>query len=89
MKITSVQFNDTHRTFAVTFDDHMSVVLDDELNLHNMLSLGLSSYFAIKGKWPKGKNLEKRVEMGQQWIIKNKNRYKKWPKSSDHDIIKQ
>lgn len=88
MKITSVQFHDVHRTFAVNFDDNMCVILDNDLNMHNMLSQGLSSYFMVKGKWPKGKNLEKRVELGQQWIMKNKNRYKKWPNSSAHGIIK-
>ena len=42
-----------------------------------MLSVGPDTYFIVKGKWPSGKNLDKRVKLSQEWINKNKNRYKK------------
>lgn len=89
MKVTSVQFHEDHRTFAVTFDDDISVILDDELQYNNTLSMGLSSSYMLTGRWPSTNNLLKRVELGSQWINKNKNRYKKWPDQQKHDIIQE
>lgn len=54
-----------------------------------MLSVGLESVFIKKGKWPTIKNIDKRVLLGKQWIMKNKNRYKKWQPAHDHDIIEE
>lgn len=68
--------------FSVHFDDGMTIILHtvgDELVYENMLSVGPGSYFLKKGKWPSGKNLEKRVEMAIAYVEKNikRNRYKK------------
>ena len=76
MKISGARRN-TNDTFGVEFDDGIVVILDKKLNYSNMLSLGPGSYLLQKGKWPKGKNLEKRLSLGQAWIDRNKNRYRK------------
>lgn len=89
MKIESVSYHDTHNTFAVSFDDGIIVVLSKDLTYSNMLSVGLESVFIKKGKWPTIKNIDKRVLLGKQWIMKNKNRYKKWQPAHDHDIIEE
>ena len=77
MKITGARANDAWGTFAVEFDDGIVVILDKNLSYYSMLSLGTDSYYIKKRKFPKGKNLEKRVTLGQEWINRNKNRYKK------------
>ena len=43
-----------------------------------MVSTGPDSYYLTKGKWPKGKNLEKRIDLGVALIKKNlkNNRYR-------------
>jgi hypothetical protein len=81
MKVTGARRHDTWNTYAVEFDDSMVVILNEKLEYLNMLSLGTESYYAKKGKFPKGKNLEKRVTLGQEWISRNANRYKKAKKS--------
>lgn len=82
MKIEGVRFHDTRLTFATSFDDGITVVIDKNLKYVTMLSVGPDTYYLRTGKWPTLKNIDKRVEMCKKWIIKNKNRYKKWP---DHD----
>ena len=82
MKITGARRHNTWNTYAVEFDDSMVIILDDNLKYQNMLSIGPDSYYIKKGKFPKGKNLEKRVMMGQEWIGKNANRYKKAKKDN-------
>lgn len=67
--------------YAVHFDDGMTIIIQTvsgKLEYENMLSVGLDSYFLKKGKWPKGKNLEKRVELCREFIQKNikNNRYR-------------
>ncbi len=68
--------------YSVHFDDGMTIIIkteNDTLKYDNMLSVGLDSYFLKKGKWPTGKNLEKRVELAVAYITKNvkNNRYRK------------
>lgn len=87
MKIESVRYHDTYHTFAASFDDGITVILDVDLQYKNMLSTGLESYFIKKNKWPTPKNLQRRVEMTIEWIMRNKNRYKKWPDQQKDDII--
>jgi len=89
MKIESVQFHDEHKTFAASFDDGITIILDSKLKYKNMLSVGLSSFYIKKNKWPTEKNLSKRVLAAQHWINKNKNRYKKWQSDDDHTIIEE
>lgn len=89
MKIESIQYHDTRQTFAASFDDGMIIILDSNLEYRNMLSTGLDSFYMKKGKWPTGKNLENRVLATRHWIMKNKNRYKKWPVAQDEPIIKE
>ena len=80
MKVESVNYHDTRDTFAVSFDDGITVILDEELNYSSMLSVGLESSFLKTGKWPTKRNIDKRVGLGQAWIEKNKTRYKKYKK---------
>jgi len=75
-KITGVTHHSAHKTFAVSFDDGITVILDSDRMYHSMLSVGLDSYYLKKRKWPKGKSLDKRVCMGKEWVEKNKKRYK-------------
>lgn len=89
VKIESVQFNDDHKTFAASFSDGITVILNTNLQYHNMLSVGPDSYYIRKNKWPAGKNLDNRVQAANVWIMKNKNRYKKWQSPGDHAIIKE
>lgn len=89
MKIESVQYHDERNTFAASFDDGITIILNDHLDYHNMLSVGPDSYYIRKNKWPTGKNLTNRVLAVQHWINKNKNRYKKWQCSSDDHIIEE
>lgn len=68
--------------FSVHFDDGMTIILHTvgvDLVYENMLSVGVDSYYLKKGKWPTGKNLEKRVDMAIAYVGKNikRNRYKK------------
>jgi hypothetical protein len=89
MKIESVSYNDTHSTFAASFDDGITIILTDKLQYQNMISTGLDSYFMTKGKWPTRASINKRVTLSTQWIHKNKNRYKKWQPAHDHNIIEE
>jgi hypothetical protein len=77
MKIESARHHDTYDTYAISFSDGITIILDNNLDYSNMLSVGPDTYFIVKGKWPSGKNLDKRVKLSQEWINKNKNRYKK------------
>lgn len=68
--------------YSVHFDDGITLILktvDACLVYENMLSVGLDTYYLKKGKWPSGKNLEKRVELAIAYINKNikNNRYRK------------
>ena len=79
--VNSNKNDDNHPRYAVHFDDGMTIILHTvrgELIYENMLSVGLGSYFLKTGKWPKGKQLEKRVELSKEFINKNikNNRYK-------------
>lgn len=76
MKATGARWNKDAETFCVDFDDNITLILDRDLQYRNMLSVGLSSYFLDKGKWPTGKNLEKRITLASEWVNKNKHRYK-------------
>lgn len=67
--------------YSVHFDDGITMIIkteQGELVYENMLSVGLDSYFLKKGKWPTGKNLEKRVTLATDFINKNikNNRYR-------------
>tara|TARA_R110002110_G_scaffold22393_1_gene87048 strand:- start:15 stop:260 length:246 start_codon:yes stop_codon:yes gene_type:complete len=77
MKIESARFNSIHTIYSIQFDDGIAVILDKKLGYMQMISTGLESYYIKKMKWPKGKNLEKRVNSSREWIEKNKSRYKK------------
>ena len=68
--------------YSVHFDDGMTLILktvNGVLCYDTMLSVGLNTYYLKKGKWPSGKNLEKRVELATKFINKNvkNNRYRK------------
>lgn len=68
--------------YSVHFDDGITLIvlmIDNAIEYDNMLSTGLDSYFLKKGKWPSGKNLEKRLELAQAYILRNikNNRYRK------------
>lgn len=68
--------------YSVHFDDGITLIVktvDEQIIYENMLSVGLDSYYLKKGKWPTGKNLEKRIELASQFINKNikNNRYRK------------
>lgn len=80
MKVESVNYHDKRDTFAVSFDDGITVILDEDLNYSSMLSVGIGSSYLKTGKWPTKRNIDKRVIMGQTWIEKNKSRYKKYKK---------
>jgi hypothetical protein len=67
--------------YSVHFDDGITMIMKTEngdLVYENMLSVGLESYYLKKGKWPRGKNLEERIELCKQFIQKNikNNRYR-------------
>ena len=76
MKATGARWNNDTEVYCVDFDDSITLLLDRNLQYRNMLSVGLDSYFLNKGKWPTGKNLEKRVTLAAEWVNKNKHRYK-------------
>lgn len=84
MKITGTLRNVSSgkEIFHVHFDDGITISIlkkkNDTFEYHSMISVGLGSYFLEKGKWPKGKNLEKRMELGVALIKKNlhNNRYR-------------
>ena len=68
--------------YSVHFDDGITLIVktvNDKLCYDTMLSVGLDTYYLKKGKWPTGKNLEKRMELAIQFINKNvkNNRYRK------------
>ena len=80
MKITGARWNEFSGTYAADFTDGITVIFNEQYNVVNMLSVGTDTYYISKGKWPKGKNLEKRSELATAWIERNKNRYKKTKK---------
>ena len=68
--------------YSVHFDDGITLIVHmsgDDIVYENMLSVGLNSYYLQTGKWPKGKQLEKRLTLAKEYIHKNKkrNRYRK------------
>jgi len=68
--------------YSVHFDDGITLFMttvNDQFEYTGMLSTGLDSYFLKRGKWPAGKNLEKRVDLATAFINKNikNNRYRK------------
>ena len=72
----------TKPRYSVHFDDGITLILKtekEELVFENMLSVGLDTYYLKKGKWPSGKNLEKRIDLAVAFIQKNikNNRYRK------------
>lgn len=87
MKIESVSYHDKHDTFAASFDDGITIIMSSSLQYSNMISCGLDSIFLKKGKWPTANNIDKRITLAKQWIMKNKNRYKKLRVSGDQPII--
>lgn len=80
MKVLSVNYHDVRDTFAVSFDDGITVILSNDLKYHSMLSVGPDSSYLKTGKWPTKSNLDKRETMGRAWVEKNKSRYKKYKK---------
>lgn len=83
--VNSTKSHENHPRFSVHFDDGMTILLHtvkDELVYENMLSVGVGSYYLTTGKWPTGKNLEKRVRLSVEYIQKNikNNRYKQLKK---------
>lgn len=70
-------------SFSVQFDDGITIRIHEnrsgEWEKTSTISTGLSSYFLTKRKWPKGKNLEKRIELASVLIKRNikNNRYRK------------
>lgn len=79
--VNSNKTNPAHPRFSVHFDDGITILLhtiSSELVYENMLSVGPETYFLKTGKWPKGKNLEKRINLAIEFIEKNikNNRYK-------------
>jgi hypothetical protein len=72
----------TRPRYSVHFDDGITLIVnfkDGVIQYESMLSVGLGSYYLKKGKWPAGKNLDKRIELADQYINKNikNNRYRK------------
>ena len=72
----------TSPRYSVHFDDGITIILktvSGSLTHENMLSVGQDTYYFKKGKWPTGKNLEKRIELAVAFISKNikNNRYRK------------
>ena len=68
---------DTNPRFAVHFDDGMTILLHtikDTLTYENMLSVGPDTYYLKTGKWPKGKNLQKRIDLAIEYVENNKKR---------------
>jgi len=69
-------------SFSVQFDDGITIRIHKNRSgtweKTATVSTGLNSYFITKGKWPKGKNLEKRIELGVALIKRNihNNRYR-------------
>lgn len=68
--------------YSVHFDDGITLIVrmvNQQIVYENMLSVGLDTYYLKKGKWPSGKNLEKRVTLAEEYINKNvkNNRYRK------------
>ena len=76
MKITGARWNNDRQYYCVDFDDGITIMMNESHSVVNMLSTGLDSYFLQKFKWPTGKNLEKRKQLGEAWLTRNKRRYK-------------
>lgn len=84
MKIVSSLYNgggETAARYSVHFDDGITVLIikkGDQFEYENMLSTGLDSVLFKKG-WPKGKSLDKRVKLAEEFVSNNikRNRYKK------------
>ena len=83
MKITGARWNNYNSTYATDFEDGITLILNPKFAVVNMISTGQESYYIEKGKWPKGKNLEKRTGLAIKWIERNKNRYHKDKKKSE------
>ena len=84
MKIVSSLYNgggETAARYSVHYDDGITIMIikkGSAFEYENMLSTGLDSIMFKKG-WPKGKALEKRVTMAEEFVANNikRNRYKK------------
>jgi hypothetical protein len=83
MKVTGTLRDEKNgkEIFHVYFDDGITINIKrikDKFEYDSMIATGLGNYFLKKGKWPKGKNLEKRIDLGVALITKNlnNNRYK-------------
>ena len=79
--VNSNTYHDNNPRYSVHFDDGMTILLqtiDEELVYENMLSVGPDTYYINKGKWPTGKNLEKRIKLAIEYVTNNikRNRYK-------------
>lgn len=85
MKINGVSVHHTNKTFAVEFDDGITIILNDKLEYYSMLSVGLDSVYLRTNKWPTKSNMSKRIDMSKEWIGKNKNRYKKFKVAVDSE----
>ena len=78
--------------YSVHFDDGITLIMNtvnNKLVYESMLSVGLGSYYLMKGKWPEGKNLDKRIDLAIQYIHKNvkNNRYKKYKETQGQDEV--
>ena len=68
--------------YHIYFDDGMTVTLVEnskqQLQYHNMLSVGTDTYYLKNMRWPSGANLKKRVQLGIALVEKNlkNNRYR-------------
>ena len=97
MKITGTLKNNVQgrEIYHIHFDDGITVNLrrmtGDKFEYDNMLSTGPDSYYLKKGKFPKGANLKKRIELGVALIKKNiqNNRYKDSKKGKKKDEFKK
>ena len=84
MKIISSLYNgggELAARYSVHFDDGITILLikkKDVFEYENMISTGLECIIFTKG-WPRGKSLEKRVKMAEEFVANNikRNRYKK------------
>ena len=84
MKITGTLRNTAHNkeVFHVYFDDGITINIKrskaGKFEYDGMISTGLDSYYLKKKKWPKGANLDKRINLGVALIEKNlnNNRYR-------------
>jgi hypothetical protein len=75
--IYSVEFNDGILLNIKYIQGHVSG------EPQHMCSLGLDSYFATKGYFPKGHNLRKRLLIGTEAVKSRSKRYRRDSKTED------